>query len=465
MCGIVVAHSLHDVYGMMDALQGRGRISAGIAAVGEGHIDILKWLGLVKDFSLKDLYKIFPSHRYYAFLGQVRYATSGKDTDRILMEAHPHTIGGILTDNKSHIIIKNASAAIVCNGQSEDKYFSEINKGRLLTGCDTEKLLHFHRKKSEYEIMANIPGAFTLAIADAKHREIIVMRDRTGIKPGVLGQKDGKYCVVSENIALRKNGARYIEDLSPGCIYYLSENGEYRKIKTDVDIFFRHCFFEWNYFAHVDSVLNEMSVMTLRKKLGLVLSEEHALPHLDYISFVPRCPESAARVYANVLSIPFIYAFYKMRDERAFQGLTRTDCAGSILKNLYLNPNENENLFKKDIGIIDDSIVRGNNIKYTARLLYEFAKIRSACIMSYTPPIGIIGEDGEPRGCKFGIDMPPNDNFIARGKTIQEISAEIGMETRYISVEGMLRGFEKLGMPREHLCTYCIGGEHPFKGL
>ena len=45
-----------------------------------------------------------------------------------------------------------------------------------------------------------------MAIADWRKREVIIMRDRTGIKPGVLGWKDGKYGVASEDIAFRKNG-------------------------------------------------------------------------------------------------------------------------------------------------------------------------------------------------------------------------------------------------------------------
>jgi glutamine phosphoribosylpyrophosphate amidotransferase len=99
--------------------------------------------------------------------------------------------------------------------------------------------------------------------------------------------------------------------------------------------------------------------------------------------------------------------------------------------------------------------------------------VKEAVLLSYTPPIGIIGSDGVPRGCMFGVDMPPVENedhkFIARdgmrNRTIDEISKLIGMRVMYLSVEGMLEVFEELGMPRENLCTYCIGGEHPFNGL
>ena len=62
------------------------------------------------------------------------------------------------------------------------------------------------RERGEYNFLKEVPGAFTLAIADKRKKDVIVMRDRTGIKPGVLGWKDGKYGVASEDIAFRKNG-------------------------------------------------------------------------------------------------------------------------------------------------------------------------------------------------------------------------------------------------------------------
>jgi glutamine phosphoribosylpyrophosphate amidotransferase len=61
--------------------------------------------------------------------------------------------------------------------------------------------------------------------------------------------------------------------------------------------------------------------------------------------------------------------------------------------------------------------------------------------------------------------MPSDDNFIARGRTQAEISDEMGMPVIYISIEGMLEVFKKLGIPEENLCSYCIGGKHPFKKM
>ena len=116
--------------------------------------------------------------------------------------------------------------------------------------------------------------------------------------------------------------------------------------------------------------------------------------------------------------------------------------------------------------LLDDSIVRGNNSKRARQLLYEECKVKKAYLVSYTPPIGIVGQDGIPRGCTFGVDMPPDpppgDEFIARGRNQEEISRAMGMPVVYISPQGMFKAFERAGIPEANLCTYCIGGKYPF---
>lgn len=461
-CGLVVTHTLHDGYKMIRSLQLRGREATGIAAVGHDRIDVIKWKGPVTTFDIVDLNKIFPGHKYHSYMIHVRYATRGRK-NQVLQDSHPHVIGGKKIERGNHIIIMDCDIAGVHNGHVKNEYLSDINKLHLKTGCDTEALLHYYKEYGEQELLRNIPGAYTIAIADKKRSVITVMRDATGIKPGVLGWKDGKYGIASEDIAFRKNGGDLIEDLDPGTIYYISPDGSFRKQKV-VNPRPAHCFFEWNYIADIDSVLNGITVRTLRETLGEMLAAElkHKLKNVDLITFLPRCPETAARRMAKVLNINFAPVFYKIRGERSFQGSTKKDRMKSIEINLHLLPNMHDLLNGKTIASVDDSTIRGNNSRRERLLLYEEARVKEVLHINYTPPIGIIGKDGKERGCEYGVDMPINDNFIARGRTREQISSELGMPTFYLSVEGMLRGFEKLGMPRKNLCTFCIGGERPF---
>ena len=461
-CGLVVAHTLHDVYSMIKSLQHRGREATGIAAIGNDRIDVIKWKGPVDRFDLVDLYKMFLSPNYHTYMAHVRYATRGRK-DQILEDAHPHTIGGIIENRGSHTIISDCEMAIVHNGQTDENYFAGIDKSLFSTGCDSEALLYFFRDKGEHELLRSIPGSYTLGIADKRRKDVIVLRDKTGIKPGVLGLKDGKFGVSSEDIAFRENRGEFIEDLKPGHVYYLSSKGNYRSEKV-VDEQLAQCFFEWNWFAHHESIVNGVSVRRVRETEGEMLAQEFNPEDVDYVTYLPRAPEAAARRYAEKIKKPFLPVFYKMRSERAFQGSTDDDRKDSIEQNLHLIPRIIPMIKGKVILSIDDSTVRGNNSKRERELFYEVAKVKKAYHVNYTPPIGDVGKDGVPRGCTFGVDMPPDDNFIARGRTLEQISREMKMPVFYLSMNGMLSAYEKLGILGGNLCTYCIGGEHPFKG-
>ncbi|MBW2985648.1 hypothetical protein KY313_03280 [Candidatus Woesearchaeota archaeon] len=458
-CGLAVAHTLHDTYSLIKSLQHRGREATGIAAIGEERIDVIKWKGPVDRFDITDLHKIFPSPKYHTFMAHVRYATRGRK-DKILEDAHPNVIGGRSEKKGDLEIILDCDMAIVHNGQVNPEYLKEVDMNLLTTGCDTEALLHLFKEKGEYYLLRNIPGAYTIAIADKRRKDIIVLRDRTGIKPGVLGWKDGKYGVASEEIAFRNNGGELIEDLDPGSVYYLTPKGDYRKEQV-IQPNIKHCFFEWNYIGNFDSIINKTSVRKLRETLGEVLAKEFH-PKADLVTYIPRCPEVAARSYAKKTNLPFIPIFFKIHSERSFLGSTVDDREKSIKNNMYILPHMKDELKGKTVIVIDDSTVRGNNSKHTRNLLYDEAKVKKAYLVNFTPPIGIIPNDNIPRGCEYGVDMPPTDDFIARNRSIEEISEKIGMPVTYISSEGMLKAYKSLGIKSKNLCTFCIGGEKPF---
>ena len=211
-CGLCVAHTLHDSYSFIRSLQHRGREAAGIAAVGDARIDVIKWQGGVDRFDVTDLHKILPSPNYHTYMAHVRYATRGRK-DQILEDAHPHVVGGEVEFRGNHVLISNCELAAVHNGQVEREFYAAVPSDRVSASCDTEALLHLYRQRGEYDLLSEVPGAYTIAIADTRKRDVIVVRDRSGIKPGVLGWKDGKFGVASEDIAFRKNGGEFIEDL------------------------------------------------------------------------------------------------------------------------------------------------------------------------------------------------------------------------------------------------------------
>jgi len=458
-CGLCVAHTLHDAYSFIKSLQHRGREACGIFALGNNRLDVIKWKGAVTKVDLVDLHKIFPAHLYHTFGAHVRYATKGRE-DKILEDAHPHVIGGKIDDRGTHIIIRNCDAIAIHNGQVN---FKEQE-------CDTKLLLKYYLKNKEKSLVENIPGSYILAIADKKRNQVLVMRDRFGVKPACLGFKDGKYCIASEDIALIENGARFIEDLDAGVAYYLTNDGNCKKTIISQNFSKRHCFFEWNYIADQRSLINGLSVLKLRQELGKALAEEFHPNDTDIVTFLPRCPEGAARSYSKALGVEhkFLPVFYKLRGERSFQGTTKEDRASSIESNLHILPEAEKKIKGKVVLMIDDSTIRGNNSRHACNLLRKYGA-KKIYLVNYTPKIGIIGSDKIQRGCLFGVDMPPGDDFIVLDKTKkmnatnEEIDLKLGVKTHFLSVEKMLETFEKAGIPRTSLCTFCIGGEHPFR--
>lgn len=462
-CGLCVTHTLHDAYSFIRDLQHRGRDACGIAAVGS-RIDVMKWTGPVKNVDLEDLHKIFPAENYHTYMAHVRYATKGRE-DKILEDAHPHVIGGRVIHNGNHILIRDCDAAAVHNGQADLEHLVRNSKDI----CDTKLLLREYKKSGEHELVKKVQGSYTLAIADKKRKEVIVVRDRFGIKPGCLGLKDGKYCVASENVAFRDNGARFIEDLEPATIYYLADNGSIRKA-PELAPSAKHCFFEWNYIGNVESTINGVGVRRVRTELGRALAEEFNPEDVDIVSYLPRCPIDAARSYAKAIGKEhqFTDIFYKLNSERAFQGANKENRNSSIKTNLHLLPRMEDLLADKTICVIDDSTIRGTNSKH-AKYLLDKCKAKKIYYVNYTPQIGIIGQDGIQRGCTLGVDMPPEDQFIVRSedgksnRTNEEINAAMSMNVYFLSPEGMFKAFERAGLKRDNLCSFCIGGNHPFR--
>lgn len=466
-CGIVVSHSLHDTYCFLKSLQHRGREAAGIAAISDERIDVVKYSGKVEAISNMTIHKIFPKkNKYHTFMGHIRYATKGRKSD-ILNDAHPHVIGGRVIHNGSHVIIRDVDMAIVHNGQVDlTNYMNNINKRNLKTGCDSEALLHLYKNgMNEFDIIKEIPGAYTLAIADRRREEVMVLRDSSGIKPGVLGWKDGAYFVVSEDVAITEHKLTFEHDLKPGYIYYFNSNGEFRSEKAKDEIL-KYCFFEWNYLAHPDTNLNGTPVRNLRDSLGRKLAEEFAPDDIDVVTYLPDSPLRAAKTYALYAMKPFETLFYKFRSERSFQGSTNEDRKNSIKQNLYLRDTEIKHIKDKVVCVIDDSIVRGTNASRAINMLKDLGA-KKIYFLSYTPALGRIGKDGIMRGCEFGVDMPPEHNehhqFIARGRDVYEISKKLGARVHYLSEKKMFEAFKENGLDKKDMCYFCIGGKHPFK--
>jgi amidophosphoribosyltransferase len=445
-CGIGVAHTLHDVYKILKSLQHRGQDAAGIATKGRYGIDVLRWKGRVDDFSLEDAGKILQGN---LFIGHVRYSTTGEKSDEGLLEgAHPRFIGGNKNLRNSHEIARGASSAIVQNGNLAGVSYEE---GEI----DTDVMLDFYSENDIEKTIQKFPAGYVSAILDIRSDDALVFRDRYGIRSLWIGEKDGKLVSASEDVAIWEIGGKPIREVYPGEVIYISENGVEINKRQIVKPNLKLCFFEFNYLQSPSSSLDGRSVLDVRYSIGKEIAKEFK-PDVDFISYIPHAPESMARGYSDTRKIPFLNVFYKQKMKRSFLGPTKKQRAESIGTNLFVL--DNIDLKGKRIVVCDDSVVRLNNAPDAAKKLRERG-VEYISLAVGTPPIGPI-INGEERGCLYGIDMPPSDDFaIRRYKGLEEMAKASGFDDIYFISEEAMGKAHKSSLDRR--CTYCIGGPKP----
>jgi len=478
MCGIFTSYTLDDLVVEAGNLDHRGREGGGYGAYSPTKgIYIVKWVGGVGTLDKWDLYDIFPSDSLF-FFGHLRYATKGRK-DKLLQDTHPHVIGGKRYYQGDHVIIENADAAIVHNGQVDEKYLQSVDESLLTTDCDSERLLHEFLNRGEEAVIRDVPGAYSCVIVRKGIDGYVAVRDRHGINPGALGFKGGKYLVASEDHAITAMGGEFVENMRPGAAYYFDANGKFTK-KKFVEPDKKHCCFQYTYMADRRSKIDQVGVNDVRLNLAKVcaaeLERDGLTDGIDIVTYIPRTPRNAARLLAERIRKPYYPLLYKSRGTRTFMGPDTDERRDVARTNINLNPNFLHLIKGRTILELEDSTVRGNNGARTVELFapYEPKKI---IMMKYTPKVGLITSDGVAHGCESGVDMPPHsEDFIARGRNDEEIAVEmirlaqensgmsidINLQVRYISEDGFFSAFEKTGMPRDRLCYFCLSGPRPF---
>ena len=220
------------------------------------------------------------------------------------------------------------------------------------------------------------------------------------------------------------------------------------------------CIFEYVYFARPDSVLDGVSVHGARLRMGAALARRIQRENPDHgIEAVVPVPDSgriAAMELAMELGVPFREGFVKNR----YIGRTFIMPGQSMRKDSVkkkLNSIEEE-FAGKTVLIVDDSIVRGN----TSRRIVEMAKeagARRVFFASSAPPIV------HPN--VYGIDMPARNEYVAHGRTIEEIREVIGVDwLLYQELPALVEAC--LGAGDTDLASFdcsCFNGEYVTGGI
>ncbi|MBR4234572.1 MAG: amidophosphoribosyltransferase [Clostridia bacterium] len=357
-------------------------------------------------------------------------------------------------------------------------HFDAMTGGRINS---TELLAALIDQKSSFTdgirfAQREIVGTANILILREDGR-IIAARDRYGRLPVQIGRREDAYAASFESFAYQKLGFENVRELGPGEIVELTPDKETVLSKPCGTK--RVCSFLWSYYGYPTSTYEGVNVETMRYRNGAIMAENDKAAgnaeNIDYVGGVPDSGTPHAIGYANRSGKHFARAFIKYTPTwtRSFMPENQTD-RNRIAKMKQIPVTEL--IHGNNLLFVDDSIVRGTQLKETVDFLYEngaaSVHMRSAC-----PPIMY--------GCKFlNFSRSTGDMDLLARRVIMELEGEEGMQhideyadgatergknlrraiaekfnfasLEFQSIEGVVKA---IGLNECELCTYCWNGK------
>ena len=441
MCGIVGIFKSNgkdvsaDIYDGLIQVQHRGQDASGISTWNNSKMFIHKDLGLVSEvFKKESLLKLNGN----IGIGHVRYPTAGCDDvieSQPFYSANPISIslahnGTLINSHKvKSQLIKTRFCQFNTNSDSEvllNLFAYELSKIQF------RKLSKSHVFKALDSVYKSISGGFAVVMIVAGVG-IVAFRDRNGIRPLVLGQKNSDYMFASESSTLTALGYQFLQDVKPGQAIIVGEDGVLSKKQIAKKVDHSPCLFEYVYFSRPDSTIDSISVHKSRLRMGDYLGErivnEYRSLKIDVVIPIPDTSRTSAMQVAYKVGAKYREGFMKNR----YIGRTFIMPGQSARKKSVaqkLNPIEIE--FKgKNVLLVDDSIVRGHTSKKIIQMVRKCGA-KKVYFASASPPVRFQNV--------YGIDMPATKELIASSKSIDEIRKYIGAdELIYQSLEDLKR--------------------------
>ena len=306
---------------------------------------------------------------------------------------------------------------------------------------------------------------------------LIAARDKMGRLPIHIGKCDDGYCVSFESFAYKKLGYSDVRELGPAEIVEISADGVTQLAPAQKEM--RICAFLWSYYGYPTSTYEGVNVEMMRFRNGEIFAkhdaETHDMHNIDFVGGVPDSGTPHAIGYANASKVPFArpYIKYTPTWARSFMPVNQTE--RNRVAKMKLIP-VHEFIEGKRLLLVDDSIVRGTQLKETVDFLYSHGAkavhMRSAC-----PPIMY--------GCKYlNFSRSTSDMDLITRRTMMELEGEEAIKyieeysdsktergkamrkaicdkfqfesLEFQSIEGLI---ESIGLEPCKLCTYCWTGK------
>ena len=259
----------------------------------------------------------------------------------------------------------------------------EINATELVAALINQKDNMVEGIKYAQEV---IEGSMSILILTPKG--IYAARDRMGRTPVAIGRKEGSYCASFESFAYLNLGYEPVRELGPGEIVVINPEAVVTVCNPGKKM--KICTFLWVYYGYPSSSYEGISVEKMRYNCGSLLARrDDAKP--DIVAGVPDSGTAHAIGYANESGIPFSRPFIKYTPTWPRSFMPTIQSKRNLIAKMKLIP-VHDLIKDKSLLLIDDSIVRGTQLRETTEFLYKSGArevhIRPAC-----PPLVY--------GCKF----------------------------------------------------------------
>ena len=314
-----------------------------------------------------------------------------------------------------------------------------------------------------------IDGSMTILLMTPKG--IYAARDRLGRTPVIIGKKEGAHCVSFESFAYLNLGYVEERELGPGEIVVVTPEGVQTLANPGKEM--KICTFLWVYYGYPSSSYEGISVEQMRYNCGSLLAERDNVQP-DIVAGVPDSGTAHAIGYANRSGIPFSRPFIKYTPTwpRSFMPTIQTQ--RNLIAKMKLIPVQ-ELIQDKSLLLIDDSIVRGTQLRETTEFLYQSGArevhIRPACppllfgckylnFSRSSSEMDLIArrvlkemeQEGREIDLKYYVD-PDSPQYA---EMVDRIGRQLNFTTlRYHRLDDMIAS---VGIDRSKLCTYCWDG-------
>ncbi len=315
-----------------------------------------------------------------------------------------------------------------------------------------------------------IDGSMTILVMTEKG--IYAARDRYGRTPVSIGKKQGAHCVSFESFAYLNLGYVCDRELGPGEVAVVTPEGVHTLVQPGKEM--KICTFLWVYYGYPSSSYEGVSVEKMRYNCGARLAERDNVK-LDTVAGVPDSGIAHAIGYANVSGVPFSRPFIKYTPTwpRSFMPVIQTQ--RNLIARMKLIPVQ-ELIENKRLLLIDDSIVRGTQLRETTEFLYQSGAkevhIRPACpplmfgckylnFSRSTSEMDLIArrvlKEMEQEGREIDLKDYVNPDTTEYGEMVERIGRKLNFTTlRYHRLDDMIAS---VGIDRSKLCTYCWDGK------